>query len=1571
MKSSSFFTTLFLAVILVQTALAAQLGVTISQLSGDLEAQYILESNPDRDALSINVSARIQRSQPAQAANVTVRWRATLSVAGGGAQIAQTSHTTQHLVNGVHNEVVNTSFELDPPQLMDDTVNHTLLLEVFHIEDPQQIGGALTLDDTQPLTYLNFGHFSGVLNFGGINTTLTHLEDINGNPLPPHYQGNSQWDITHLTGLLSGGTTFSNTDNSSPSIIATRDPLTGDLTVDSGNAEVDDGDGTFNINGWKGRRGVVLISTTGIAAADFKLTLPPGLGWRAGTSGSLRGEFNSAPVPLPLNESLTPNFASLGGAIPVDREFIGNCLAVAFTPSTWSFDGTQLTLATPGTRFLRKDRYDQHLSVKLELPRSNDSYLYFLQASAGSPLAVLPGGISVSLQLDSGNYTTHFPEGDVGGLASTIQIENNLIDSEASDMAAAWVHLQYNKACPDSLDPDQHQGMRIIAPSVELTPQGGLWAQGELASHAQFAGVERHLDIGLNTNDSAVHQTDEFQEKVEFYAPGFCAPPGDHPGDFLHAESQPQSDYDLGYPGSSDYAAGLGLYAGFNFFYHDGMRVASQVGGSAPIDYEVSPSKAYARWSGASGIIEALPSELPFNTTIYDFKISFNEWGFNFLSNQMHESFIDGRVDLLGTPADFVQGMKDVRISCCGNLEEFEIPEGEAEKNLGYWENFKINNSSARFVTPANCDDDRACLSYSTTVKIDGLPGRKAGTLCFLNDGTMTRPTDADFERSHLVLESQQGLAGKYFFYPTDVAYFNHPSQNHAGFITAAGEVETPYFDLTPIRFHTSAVGIEAAEVEDEFITGFIHGDFLNAGQIDEDHRGIPNTQNLDQYRTSTEHRPVAQAAFFGKEGALNYPVIYNLATGNFHSPEDKGVDLLVAEFQSGIDRLNHEIAQMHFGAEINGFTQMTVGNLLEEAAEYGAQGLAQAIGDDVAGPIKEGLLGLAETLDNRLEKLLEDALDRAIDTTVVDPMVAALYEMEQDTPNWTDVDLHTKLELYLKPDGALRDAIVSLRNIEEDIENISTSIGSIESRLDKLHNSLNCLVLLLNGDIDEHAGLDALYGYLIEQLELNPDIGEIDPSVVTAGLDAVVSSANIGWLNDARDAIIKLRDAVGDARDLLASGQEFFDEIGAVFGNAAEVLNVVAEARIQIEARIISDMQGQILDFTPDEIGNIIRGSIKDQLFGSILAIDLQSILRARLGYLDSLIQDGINTALQAFTKAAIDALEQTGVLDSLNSAVETFSEAFSYLKAARINGEATTYSDRLKEATIQSEVEFGFPTPIGISIPMKADCLLKYYERVSDGDSPCNPAPGAILPEVILKASGGTAIGFGADSTISSAIKFSFEEDFTPAGFAGVFQIEQSKLNMNSMGMRDFSGTIALGGAGTTPEYYLSANAGGSFGAGGQALELEGGFFIGQTCSEHVFAFYPNFPFPPGPGESRLGVVAHLSGKCPLTGGTCFYNVTAGAEIGAYALLDGDGHLFYGGLLGGSVSGEVLCLVKAQGEISLAYGYGGGIHRFDGEASAKVRLGIKPFQIKKTKTFHVVYEKADGGEGNWDVNP
>jgi len=1551
---------LWALLLLGSLAHAAPLGITIPLLNGNLDAPYILESDPARDALQINVSARVVRNQPAALpANVTIRWRATLRQ--GLTVIAQTSHTAVVPITGVHDAMVPAEFALNPPSFLNDAATYALFLEVHHINDPA-LPATFTAGDTETLTLLNFGHFSGVVNFGTQQGTLASF----GNP-PPHYLGAGGWQVPVFAGALSNGLPFASSTNSTQ-LTTTRSSSTGDLTVTAGSAEIDDGNGQFTWNAWSGVRGPVLISATGIAATNFRLTLPPGVGWRDGTSGVLRRIFRSENVALPLTAALLPATSAVSGAIPAGREFVGSAMPVAFTPPTFKFDGTVLTLTTPGTRYVRQNRYQQEVSTNGKLPRSNDCLFRFLRPSTTSDLELrhhAAGAMTVTLLTNAGDYTTHFPDGDIGGLASSLRVVNDAAVPTASSLLANWVHLQYDRGCPQA-GGTFHQGMRILAPTLTATPQGGIMAAGNLATDVQFPGVERHLEIGRNGASQAVHETDEFTQ-ARFYAPGFSVPAADTPADFLLAEIRATAPHTLGFPGSAAYTAGLGLYAGFNFDYPNAMHVRSRTGGAAPFDYEVAARRAYARWSGVSGVIQAQPAELPFQAEIYGFPIGFTEWAFNFLGNEMRDTYIEGQVDLTNTPADFVQGMEDVRISCCGNLEEFEIPQGEAEKRLGYWQDFEISNSSARFVTPAPCDSSEAVLAYATTVEINGLPGRKAGRLGFRSDGRLTVPNDSawDYAPSFLALAPQSAVAGQYFWWPRGDAFFNNPDELPAGpgFVTAAGDLETPFFTLDTVRLHTTAV----PEVDDEVLVGFMHGDYLDPGAEDLLHRGTPAGMNPAEFSSSIGQRPIAKAAFFGKEAAWEFPVVFDVPTGNFHSPDDGSVDLWVAEFPGRITRLNAEIAQVKFGKEIEGFTELTVGNLVEEAAAYGAQGVAQVIGGQITGPVKDGLLSLAELLDNKLEKALGDVVNAAM-TDRVEALIAALRQMENANANWNAIGLNVELNATLGVDhnGPLAHALRTLRNFQDGLGQVSTGIGAFNERLLKLETALNCIVDILSGDGSMHDRLGPLYDYAVDRLNLNPQI-EIDPALRAEALDAVLADAGAvlgiagGWLADARDAIVRLRDIVVEIRGVLGQGQEFLAEVSAVFDDIASLTDIVVNVRARISARLLGDMQGRLYEFEDVELENIIRGAIRDELFDSLLAVNLQSMLRARIGYLDGLIHDAINTALRAFTGAMIEALEESGALDALNTVMQQLAGPLSAIEAARIVGEAASTGDRLRELSLMAQVDFNIPTGTPVNLPMSADAMLKYHERISDADTTCGPA-GVVLPEVILKASGGSAIGFGVDSRATIAVKFGFDSAFHPRGFAGAFQIDSSEFNVSGMGMQDFTGTLALGQDG----FYLSAHALGSFGAGGVSLDLEGGFFVGTTCDGSVFAFYPNFPLPPGGGPYR-GVIAHLSGKAPLIGGGGLLNVTLGAEIGGF-VMPGQGA---GGHLGGSISGEALYLLKATGSVDLAYGYLGGIHRFDGEAGVEVKLGFKPFQITKSKTLHVVYLKPAGGSGDWQVNP
>lgn len=848
-----------------------------------------------------------------------------------------------------------------------------------------------------------------------------------------------------VQGTLGSGFIFSNTAASTADLTVLHNTTTGDLSVLAGSAEVDDGDGTFPWGDSQGNRlGAVLISRSGIAAAGFSLDLPPGLGWRDGVKGILSAVFNSGGIAMPLTENLTLS-ASVSGVFPAGREFISETLAVAFTPPSFSFDGTSLTLTQPGSRFLQRGRYFRHFSIKGALPKANDSYLYYLLSPAGSDLVVSPGatgGISISLNIDSGFFPTHFPDAEIDGTGATIQYVNNTIDP-ASSFAANWIRLQYEQGCPD-LATSQKQGMRIVNPIISWTPQGGLTATGALATPAQVPGTERHLVAGLNEDVEPVHQTDQFTD-AEFYLPGFCAPgegPGiePNPARFVLAETRPANGFALGYPGSPAYTAGQGLYAGFNFFHFAGLQTASRVGGESPVSYPLLPNaKFYNRCSGVSGIAEADPAALSFNIAAYGFQISFTDWGFNFLSNEMLESYIDGQVD------------------------------------------------------------------------------------------------------------------------PTP--------NNNEGYLTFSGDLDVAFFENMRVRGFTRA---NPNDPEDKLFY-FFHGDHLADGGTDADHFGVNGIMSPADYRLDDSRLPHARGSFFGKQDTFDFPVSFNPPTGNFYSAEDKGADLLIVETESGVDRLNSKLAQMHFGLTLDGFVQMTVGSLVETATEYGASGLAGAIGPELTDPIKEGLLGLAETLDNRLETLPGAALELAVSDTITVPLA-------QQLQGWDGV---ASLDPIFQPyfgapggGGLLQDALETFEQFDAGVGQIAGVTEELRTRLAKLQRALDCAVALLGGQLGEHqnAALTAIFEYFIQELELNPDvgIGEITGSAEYGdALGSLTDSANLGWLADAREALAQLSETVGTVHDFLAQGEEFFEEIQNVFANAAQVINAVKMARDQILERV------------------------------------------------------------------------------------------------------------------------------------------------------------------------------------------------------------------------------------------------------------------------------------------------------------------------------------------------------------------------------------------------------------------
>jgi hypothetical protein len=290
-------------------------------------------------------------------------------------------------------------------------------------------------------------------------------------------------------------------------------------------------------------------------------------------------------------------------------------------------------------------------------------------------------------------------------------------------------------------------------------------------------------------------------------------------------------------------------------------------------------------------------------------------------------------------------------------------------------------------------------------------------------------------------------------------------------------------------------------------------------------------------------------------------------------------------------------------------------------------------------------------------------------------------------------------------------------------------------------------------------------------------------------------------------------------------------------------------------------------------------------------------------------------------------------------------------YLRSAGISGHSVIRGDRLSLLRLDGVAEITIQ-----EIPITFNGFFEYRELTSDGPGSCGLLPGERRNEVTLGASGAATSMFGGDNRIDIATKFTFDDQSPPLplGVFGSFErVEGAGFEVETFRIDELSASLAIGG-GTGQEYYLSAYVHTTF----SDYVLAGGLFLGRTCSADPLAWDPFAATVLSENPDFTGVYVYGAGTFPIYSFNCLLNVNVGAEVSAFA----GTHL--GGRIGGSVSGEALCLVSAKGEAGLGYVQSGSERLYEGDIELNAKIGLCPLCANWEKTFHTTYQKTSG----WD---
>ncbi|MBN8248211.1 MAG: hypothetical protein J0L84_12300, partial [Verrucomicrobia bacterium] len=333
---------------------AAPAEIRLARPGLEIPVLHLLESQPARTRLAVQVSATVTRSQlcrsgnlllPCPAQATPVRITVTVGPQGLRPRLTQ-SREVEIAVAGNANFHLNETVELDPDALLDGDEEQQVTVVLEHVDDLAT--GVFVEDARRSFGPFRIPHFSGVLRFGEVVTALQSLA------ADPVWVSKGRWRIHVDAAQAPNGRSLTHTLAVPPTLLVDRDAR-GDLSVVSGAVEVLGGK-AFEWSGWTGVRGLTRLTRDGFVADWITVQLPPGAGWRPVGERRLDSEFRTAGGDVPLNLDLDP-VGPASGTLPTIAQFFTETCPVEFSGRDWSWRLGVLSLIAPDTRFVRQTHY--------------------------------------------------------------------------------------------------------------------------------------------------------------------------------------------------------------------------------------------------------------------------------------------------------------------------------------------------------------------------------------------------------------------------------------------------------------------------------------------------------------------------------------------------------------------------------------------------------------------------------------------------------------------------------------------------------------------------------------------------------------------------------------------------------------------------------------------------------------------------------------------------------------------------------------------------------------------------------------------------------------------------------------------------------------------------------------------------------------------------------------------------------------------------------------------------------------------------------------------------------------
>jgi hypothetical protein len=1309
--------------------------------------------------------------------------------------------------------------------------------------------------------------------------------------------------------------------------------------------------------------------------------LPEGAGISPSIS-MLRMEAALAFVDAPLGPDFLPHSLLRDGTV----YYCDESLPVWFEADqvVWAPPNPILFRSTGNTRFVRETTEQQFedLGGIPGVPgdwrrRSNDLLYRALKMQAGSWIALQgladgTGRTSLDGYFAAGAHRAHFPyDAQVKWAAGgTFVFRDGAVDPLQSSLASGDpILVPFARRClgTDS-GCDADVGVLptpFVADSavIQASRDGGLFARGQVpqgyspswgaVSLASGAVEVVHATAGYSGATLLVpgvfgwFETDaELDQRAAILLLKGLEEPNDQaPGIALEER-----------PGTDPYLDGQASYAGLNFRQSPtgGATATSILAGQKTNPYPLSDaSKLYVRYGGVNGTHVAKTGGLPSATQLYGYPLALSQFGFSVLESQVFKSITRGSLSV-PYPAGFQLDFEELKFECNGALAAAKLPQGQPPVKLQYW-NALITPLAMDFESPPGCDPAKGFLVMDVEAHASHVAQPLYGRLGFKPDGRLVSSADqVKGVTGRLAMPATVQVRGPgeeaYTVMVRSEAFFN--SYDHAksqpepfGFLTFSGNLDLPFFQDIPVQVHTGAgkndttSPLHMAKPWQEGATTYATSPAFDAHNI-----GWPATQgtSLAGFRSggaAGQYLPRARRKWMDVL-QFDYPLAWSSVTRSFRSPAPLTTSLLVLQAEHQVRFMGAKSLDLAFGAEYSGLPKISIVSLgynyIDEKTGVSAA-FAKAISEQALNTLGKGLEAMQGLVGTDPGSLLTPAVVAALDEPC-SVLAAQLKAIPASSGYKAQV-----LDLL----GASYPAATY-----GALQSLAGPGGALSQRL----------AAELGKGVQALATLEALVakgsGYLPVVALAKELLKTFAPAADTDSIDAVLPSVTAA-LEGSSQTVAGLKMALLKIQQSLDTGSDFAAELSQVLAaNAGAAQAAAAKASAEAQQAFLKEVDPGVFalqEMTEAGVKALLITRAVSHVNGTAVAAGVQTVAKQRLYDLNASLRMAVDDTFQQVNLLLRAAVQQlTGQADQqFNNLLGSLPN----LGAARVDGHAHINGDSLVELRLDAALSLPVPEP------MEVQGYFRFRELTSDSPGGCSWQPGETAAEVTFGAKKVPLKFQPVPKVVGDFdLKFAFRKDpsFLPVGLAGGAKL-YFDVNTSLLGLRPPELQVTAGFG--LKENFLAGSFSGTMatGLGVGGADVQAGLFLGRTCSAA-----PITAFDPGAGgflqnletSGFTGIYGSGAAHTKFIDLGCLFNASAGVALRAY--LTGSGA--YGGL-SGKASGELLCVVSATGNVSLAGGVQNHQPWLTGSAGMSAKVGVCPVCKKIGRNVGVWYKNGKFG--------